>query len=292
VSVLLEARNVTRTLGRGELEQRVLHGVSLEISRGEFVALTGPSGSGKSTLLYLLGALDQPNGGEVLFEGKNLTAMGDEERASFRGRHLGYVFQFHFLLPEYDVLENVAVPMWRQGVSTSDAEARATNALEAVGLADLRRRKPGQLSGGQQQRVAIARAIAHGPALVLADEPTGALDSKNAAAVIVALRYLSKNLGTTIVMVTHDNELAALCDRRIALADGRVVNDGKEKAVPAPAGSLRDLVPDLEATGEYLAAAIQRAEEADMETVVLHDRQLPPEIAALRQARRDPRGPR
>ncbi len=276
---LLEARGLVRVLGRGELEQRVLHGVSLRVERGQFVALTGASGSGKSTLLYLLGALDQPNEGEVFFEGKSLTRMGDEERATFRGRHLGYIFQFHFLLPELDVLENVAVPMLRQGLDDDEASARAIAALEEVGLADLRKRRPGQLSGGQQQRVAIARAIAHRPALVLADEPTGALDSKNAAAVIAALRHLSSTRGTTIVMVTHDNDLAAAADRRVVLADGVVVHDGKRSAPPPPAPSVRDLAPpSLEATGEHLAAMIQLAEEADAQTVLMRRDELPPEL--------------
>jgi lipoprotein-releasing system ATP-binding protein len=271
MTALLEARELVKVLGRGELQQRVLHKVSLRIEPGEFVALTGASGSGKSTLLYLLGALDRPDSGEVLFEGRALGGMDDEARATFRGRHLGYVFQFHFLLPELDVLENVAVPMLRQGLDEEDANARATSALEQVGLADLRRRKPGQLSGGQQQRVAIARAIAHRPRLVLADEPTGALDSKNAAAVIAALRHLSQVLGTTVVMVTHDNDLAAACDRRVILADGRVVHDGVRAPapVPPPAPTVRDLSSRaLEATGEHLAAMLQLADEADAETVV------------------------
>jgi ABC-type lipoprotein export system ATPase subunit len=275
VSALLEARGLVRVLGRGELEQRVLFGVSVQIDRGEFVALTGPSGSGKSTLLYLLGALDQPDEGEVLFDGKSLTTMGEEERATFRGRHLGYVFQFHFLLPEFDVLENVAVPMLRQGWSDADATARATAALEELGLAELRRRRPGQLSGGQQQRVAIARAIAHRPDLILADEPTGALDSKNAATVVAALRHLSSTRKTTIVMVTHDSELAAVCDRRVTLADGVVAQDSKyprEQAAPSRR-DLSSLASDM--TGEHLAAMIQLAEEADAQTVVMRRDELP-----------------
>lgn len=263
---LLEARELVRVLGRGELAQRVLHGVSLRIERGEFVALTGASGSGKSTLLYLLGALDQPDSGDVLFEGRSLTRMTDEERATFRGAHLGYVFQFHFLLPELDVTENVELPMLRQGLDDREARARARAALDEVGLGKYHRRRPGQLSGGQQQRVAIARAIAHRPLLILADEPTGALDSKNAGAVIAALRHLSSTHGTTVVMVTHDADLAAVCDRRVVLADGHVVDDGA--APPAAARGLVDL-PRLDATGEGLAAMIQRAEEADAETVLL-----------------------
>src|SRR6185437_12480504 len=178
------ARGVVRDLGTA-VKTRVLHDVNLAIREGELVSLTGFSGSGKSTLLYLLGALDRPSAGRVLIDGEDVTELDDEERADLRGRKLGFVFQFHFLLPEFSVLENVMIPMLRSGRrSRDDAEERARKTLGSIGLGDLCERRPHQLSGGQQQRVSIARAVANDPRIILADEPTGNLDSKNGIVVM------------------------------------------------------------------------------------------------------------
>ncbi len=198
--------------------------------RGQFVALTGASGSGKSTLLYLLGTLDRPTSGEVWLDGVEVSGLDDDDRAAFRNERLGFVFQFHFLLPELTVLENVSIPMLRRGVPRDDAEQRAFDPLALLGLEDLWRLKPGQLSGGQQQRVSIARAVANDPALLLADEPTGNLDSKNGELVFEVFARLAREQGRTIVMVTHDTAFAERTDRQVKLKDGRVVEDVLQRA--------------------------------------------------------------
>jgi lipoprotein-releasing system ATP-binding protein len=239
---LLEARSVNRTLQTNDAQPRpILRDISVSVGRGEFVALTGPSGSGKSTLLYLLGALDRPTSGEILLEGVDIGALDDDERARFRNERLGYVFQFHFLLAEFDVLENVALPMMRRGLT--DADDRAYEVLARLGLADLARRRPGQLSGGQQQRVSIARAVANDPAIILADEPTGNLDSKSAAMVFDLFRQLVIEQRRTIVMVTHDNGFAARAGRQFAMKDGRIVSDEKQEAFRAWLDSINDSAP-------------------------------------------------
>jgi len=222
---LLEARGIVRDLGDSSAKTRVLHGITMDVRRGELLALTGHSGSGKSTLLYLLGAIDRPDEGRVLFEGTDLGALDDDDRAAFRGKKLGFVFQFHFLLPEFSVEENVTLPMLRNGVAHEEAIARAHRALEWVGLTSYASRRPSQLSGGQAQRAAVARATAHDPKLILADEPTGSLDTKNATTVFELLTSLVRERGASVVVVTHDTDLAATCDRRVALRDGRVVEE-------------------------------------------------------------------
>lgn len=222
---LLRAEALVRELG-DEVKNRVLDGVDLTVGQGEFVALTGPSGSGKSTLLYLLGALDRPTGGRVVIDGTDIAELEDDDRASLRGMHLGFVFQFHFLLPELSVLENVFVPLWRRGgASRDEAAERAREVLDTLGLADLAGRRPHQLSGGQQQRVAIARAIAGRPRLLLADEPTGNLDSKNGETVIQIFSDLARKARIAIVMVTHEMSFAARAHRQVQLRDGKVVAD-------------------------------------------------------------------
>jgi lipoprotein-releasing system ATP-binding protein len=223
--MLLRAEHLVRDLGEG-VKNRVLDHVDLAVGAGEFVALTGPSGSGKSTLLYLLGVLDRPTEGRVLIDDVDVALLDDDERAELRGKSLGFVFQFHFLLPELSVMENVSVPLWRRsGVSRAQAEDRAREVLSSLGLEDLAERRPHQLSGGQQQRVAIARAIAGRPRLVLADESTGNLDSKNGEIVVDIFRGLAEKDGIAIVMVTHEMSFAASAHRQVQLRDGKVVND-------------------------------------------------------------------
>ncbi|NUO49371.1 MAG: ABC transporter ATP-binding protein [Polyangiaceae bacterium] len=221
---LVRAEHLVRDLG-GELKNRVLDDVDLVVDEGEFVALTGPSGSGKSTLLYLLGVLDKPTEGRVLINDVDVTPLDDDERGDLRSQYLGFVFQFHFLLPELTVAENVLVPLWKRGTSRDDAEARAREVLDRLGLGELGDRRPNQLSGGQQQRVSIARAIAGRPRLLLADEPTGNLDSKNGETVIEIFRKLADDEGVGIVMVTHEMSFAARAHRQVQLRDGKIVGE-------------------------------------------------------------------
>ncbi|MCZ8147959.1 MAG: ABC transporter ATP-binding protein [Roseomonas sp.] len=234
--LLLEARDVTRTLPDGPT---LVRDISLSVGRGEFVAVTGPSGSGKSSLLYLLGLLDRPTKGEVLLEGRDTARLSAKEMAALRLARLGFVFQFHFLLPEFSALDNVLIPIRRLGrLRDAAARERAMGLLGTLGLADAAAKLPEQLSGGMRQRVAIARALANDPALILADEPTGNLDTKNASAVFDIFAKLAAEEGRTVIVVTHDADLAARTTRRIHLVDGRIVSDGPTaRAVgAAPAG--------------------------------------------------------
>jgi len=223
----LRLDSVHKSYGIGTpVEAEVLHGVNLVIERGEFAALIGPSGSGKSTLLNVIGLLDQPTLGRVFIEGQEASVLGDAELTRLRGRALGFVFQHHYLLPEFTALENVMMPILAAR-GRPDAEMRATAAalLERVGLTQWRDSKANRISGGQQQRVAIARALAMQPALVLADEPTGNLDTKAADSVFDVLREINEASDTTFLIVTHDPRLARRCDRIIELVDGRIVSD-------------------------------------------------------------------
>jgi lipoprotein-releasing system ATP-binding protein len=222
---LVEARGVTRILS-GIVPTTLVHDVDLAIGDNELVAITGPSGSGKSSLLYLLGLLDLPTTGEVLIRGRATAGMSEEERAHTRLATLGFVFQFHFLLPEFTVLDNVTLPMRALGaLSPTAMRGRARDLLGALGLGDHTAKRPDQLSGGQRQRVAVARALANDPPLVLADEPTGSLDSQASEQVFEILRDLVRTGGKTVVAVTHDLDIAHRMDRRIALMDGAVVGD-------------------------------------------------------------------
>ena len=224
--VLVETRHLYRALGAHGAEVMILHDISISVEKGQFVALTGASGSGKSTLLYLLGALDRQSAGEVWIEGVEMGALDDDDRAQFRNEKLGFVFQFHFLLPEFTALENVIIPILRRGeISRSEAEDRGYEALRMLDLHELYHRKPGQLSGGQQQRVSIARAVANDPSLILADEPTGNLDSKNAESVFQVFAELARSGRCTVVMVTHDADFARRASRQVRLKDGRVIED-------------------------------------------------------------------
>lgn len=204
----------------------ILPDVSLEIHEGEFASITGASGSGKTTMLYLMGGLDKPNSGKIYLDNDEITAMNEEELAAIRNKKLGFVYQFHFLLPEFTSLENVIMPMLARGeVPMNKARIRAKELLDNVGMSNRLNNKPNQLSGGQQQRVAIARAMAMEPKVILADEPTGNLDSKNSELIINLFSELNKTTGQTIVAVTHDEHFASLTGRKIHLVDGIIDND-------------------------------------------------------------------
>ena len=222
MSAVLRAEGLVRRL-EGEVPVTLVDGVSLEIERGQFVAIMGPSGSGKSSLLYLLGLIDMPTTGRIWLDGEETTAYGEDELADRRLRKLGFVFQFHFLLGEFTVLDNVTLPMRRLGeLDDAAAQARGMEMLGRLGMADHAAKQPHQLSGGQRQRVAIARALANDPLVILADEPTGNLDSASSANVQKILRDLAHEGGKTIVAVTHDGSFAAAADQRIGLVDGRI----------------------------------------------------------------------
>lgn len=201
----------------------VLKGVSLEVSKGEVVAITGASGAGKTTLLQILGTLSRPDSGHLEIAGTELSALGDKELSRFRNRHIGFVFQFHHLLPEFTALENVAIPAYIARTERDKAEARARELLTMMGLAGRMTHKPAQLSGGEQQRVSIARALINEPSVLLADEPSGNLDSRNREEIHRLFFDLRDKLGQTVVLVTHDEGLAATADRKIIMSDGVII---------------------------------------------------------------------
>ena len=221
---MIRTEKLIKSYGKGELEVNVLKNLSLEIGKGEFVAIIGPSGAGKSTLLYQLSLLDLPTSGSVSINGKNMSAIPEKEKTLFRLRELGYVFQDYALLPELTAIENVALPILMQGISKGAALAQAEDALARLSLTDKKNSLPSQLSGGQQQRVSIARAIAHKPHILFADEPTANLDSVSAEPVMEAFAELHKQ-GQTIIMVTHETEYASKAGRVISLKDGVIVGD-------------------------------------------------------------------
>ncbi len=227
---VIAAQGLKKTYHTGEVDVEVLRGIDLEIARGEFVAIMGPSGSGKSTLLHLLGGIDVPTSGRVVLNGEDLSTLGDDGRTLLRRRRLGFVFQTFNLLPTLTAEENVALPLELDGVPSPDALERAAAVLEQVGMSLRRQHVPGKLSGGEQQRVAVARALAIQPLVLLADEPTGNLDSVNGRQVTALLRGLVDELQQTIVMVTHDSAVAAYADRLVQLRDGLVVTDGQPSA--------------------------------------------------------------
>jgi len=215
---MIELDNITRSFGT----LQVLKGISLKVERGEVVSITGPSGAGKTTLLQIMGSLDKPDGGSVLYDGQDITVMNEKEISAFRNRHIGFVFQFHQLLPEFTALENITIPMLIGGSSMGQATARAKELLAMLGLADRAEHKPSELSGGEKQRIAVARALANRPDVILADEPSGSLDSKNKEELHNLFFSLRDKLGQTFVIVTHDESLASKTDRTIHLLDGTI----------------------------------------------------------------------
>ncbi|PWH16406.1 MAG: hypothetical protein DDG58_09605 [Ardenticatenia bacterium] len=247
---ILEARRVTKQYRMGEVTVHALSGVDFTVAKGEFVAIMGPSGSGKSTLLHLLGGLDSVSDGEITLAGHRLTQLNDNQVTLVRRRNIGFIFQFFNLLPMLTAEENVALPLLIDGQNLNAHREHIDHLLQLVGLADRRHHKPDQLSGGEQQRVAIARALVTNPAIVLADEPTGNLDSKTGEEILRLLRRSCDELHQTIVMVTHDARAASFADRVVFLMDGRVV------------GQLRttgDRSADIRAIQRYLRESEERA---------------------------------
>ena len=227
--MLIDIRNLYKIYNEGrESEVRALDGVSLQIDRGEFVAIVGQSGSGKSTMMNVLGCLDIPTYGEYRLDGTDIGSLTDKQLARIRNREIGFIFQGYNLIQELDALENVTLPLIYRGVSVFDREDMAMEALAKVGMDDRAHHRPSEMSGGQQQRVAIARAIATSPPIIMADEPTGALDSKTGKHVLEILRDLYRS-GTTVLLITHDDGIAATAKRVVRLSDGKIISDNPQE---------------------------------------------------------------
>lgn len=224
MTTVVEMKNVAKYFGEGSSKVKALDGVDLTINKGEFVAIVGPSGSGKSTMMNLIGCLDRPTSGQVKIAGEDLSKLNDKKLTSLRNLAIGFVFQSFFLLPKTDALDNVATPLFYRGIASREARKKAMQMLSKLGLADRHSHQSTELSGGQQQRVAIARALVTEPSLILADEPTGALDSNTGKQVMDLFQDLNKE-GKTIVIITHDLDIASKAKRRITLKDGKVVSD-------------------------------------------------------------------
>ena len=215
---MIELENITRSFG----SLQVLKGISLKVEKGEIVSITGPSGAGKTTLLQIMGSLDKPDSGHVLYNGRDITSLDEKELSAFRNKHIGFVFPFHQLLPEFTAIENITIPMLIAGVGMKQATLKAKELLRMLGLEDRADHKPAELSGGEKQRIAVARALANQPDVILADEPSGSLDTKNKEELHKLFFDLRDRLGQTFVIVTHDESLATMTDRTIHLLDGSV----------------------------------------------------------------------
>lgn len=223
---MIEIKGIRKSFGQLE----VLKGIDLSIGKGEVVSIVGPSGAGKTTLLQIIGTLDTPDTGDITIDGVNVRSLKRKALADFRNRHIGFVFQFHQLLPEFSAIENIMIPAFIAGTKTSEARKRAEELLDFMGLSDRAHHKPNQLSGGEKQRVAVARALVNHPAVILADEPSGSLDTKNKEELHQLFFDLRDKFGQTFVIVTHDEGLATITDRTIHLKDGMVVDDAQDKA--------------------------------------------------------------
>ena len=223
---MIEIKGVTKSFG----SLQVLKGIDLCIEKGEIVSIVGPSGAGKTTLLQILGTLDKPDSGSVVVDGIETSTLSTNKLSEFRNTHLGFVFQFHQLLPEFTAIENIMIPAYIAGMKPKEARSRAEELLAFMGLSDRATHKPNELSGGEKQRVAVARALMNNPAVILADEPSGSLDSKNKEELHKLFFELRDKFGQTFVIVTHDETLATLTDRTIHLKDGRIVREGKESS--------------------------------------------------------------
>ena len=221
---MIEIKGVTKSFG----SLQVLKGIDLCIEKGEIVSIVGPSGAGKTTLLQILGTLDKPDNGSVVVDGIETSTLSTNKLSEFRNKHLGFVFQFHQLLPEFTAIENIMIPAYIAGMKPKEARSRAEELLAFMGLSDRATHKPNELSGGEKQRVAVARALMNNPAVILADEPSGSLDSKNKEELHKLFFELRDKFGQTFVIVTHDETLATLTDRTIHLKDGRIVGEGNE----------------------------------------------------------------
>jgi len=220
---IITIRGLTKIYGDG-VEVRALDGLDMEVTRGEFLSIVGPSGSGKSTLLHMIGILDTPSSGTVVIDGQDVTQMSEMQRSQARNRLLGFIFQYHHLLPDFSALENVMMPILIAGKSRDEAKKEAISLLEQVNLSDRLNHYPNQLSGGQNQRVAVARALANNPKIVIGDEPTGNLDSHSSDMVYELLRKLNREMGQTFILVTHDENMANKTDRIVRIVDGKIVD--------------------------------------------------------------------
>ncbi|WP_298066402.1 ABC transporter ATP-binding protein [uncultured Cetobacterium sp.] len=226
---VLQLINIDKSYGE-KIVTKVLNNINLTFYEGEFTAIIGQSGSGKSTLLNIIGSLDKPTSGDILFRGDNISHFTNNDMANFRNRSIGFIFQFHFLLPEFTVLENVLMPTWiKYGYDTEKDKEKALELLEYVGLKDFINRNSNNLSGGQQQRVAIARALMNNSGIILADEPTGNLDSESSKQIYKLLREINLKFKTTFIIVTHDPRISDMCDRVIEIMDGRIIRDDNKK---------------------------------------------------------------
>ena len=226
---MIDIKNITKSFG----SLQVLKGIDLHINKGEVVSIVGPSGAGKTTLLQIIGTLDSPDSGDITIDGIDVRKLNQKKLADFRNKHIGFVFQFHQLLPEFTAIENIMIPAFIAGMSKSEAKKRAMELLDFMGLADRAKHKPNELSGGEKQRVAVARALVNNPSLILADEPSGSLDSQNKAELHQLFFDLRDKMGQTFVIVTHDETLASITDRTIRMEDGRLAQEPQPQDAPS-----------------------------------------------------------